>query len=221
MTRKRLGELLLQEGLINEKQLDTGLEEQKQTGELIGEILVRKGYVTESDIARTISTQFSVPYLSVSRYYIAPEMLSLFSLQELERNLFVPIDRFGDVVTIVVAGLLDQEVLDTIERQVKGTLQVYVGTVTEVKSVIKDKFAAAARTAAKAAQAKGASASKSAAAATAVQAPPDDVTAPPRAGASLQHVAPPDGGDDSVVKQLEEELRKFLPTDDSADKDKK
>lgn len=221
MTRKRLGELLLQEGLINEKQLETGLEEQKQTGELVGEILVRKGYITESDIARTISTQFSFPYLSVSHYYIAPEMFSLFSLQELEKNLFVPIDRFGDVLTIVVAGLLDQEVLDAIERQTKCSLQVYVGTVTEVKSVIKEKFAAAARTAAKASQAKGASAAKASSAATAVEAPPDDITAPPRAGASAQHPGPPHATDDSVVKQLEEEFKKFMPDDDDKDEDGK
>ncbi|MCD6406047.1 MAG: hypothetical protein J7M19_09490 [Planctomycetes bacterium] len=143
MTKKRLGELLLQEGLINKEHLQTGLEEQEQTGELIGDILVRKGFVTESDVARTISTQFSFPYISVLHYYIAPEMLTLFDLRALERNLFVPIDRFGDVLSVVIAGLLDQDVIDEIERRSECTAQVYVGMVSEVKQVIKEKFARA------------------------------------------------------------------------------
>ncbi len=142
MTKKRLGELLLQEDVINEEQLSEGLEEQQQTGELIGDILVRKGFCTESDVARTISTQFSFPYISVMHYYIAPEMVGLFPLEELEKNLFVPIDRFGDVLNVVVAGLLDQDVVDEIERTTNCTAQVYVGMVSEVKQVIKEKFAA-------------------------------------------------------------------------------
>jgi type IV pilus assembly protein PilB len=216
MTRKRLGELLLQEGLVNEERLEQALEEQQQTGELVGEILVRKGFVTESDVARTISTQFSFPYLSVSRYYIAPEMVKLFSLEEIEKNCFVPIDRFGEVLSIVVAGLLDQDVMDDIEKRTKSTLQIYVGTVSEVKQVIKEKFA----------NIPGPSAKPKGAPEAA------DVTAPPAAHASAKKApaeaqtttlteaeanedvaGPPDGDaaptDDSVVKELEEQFKKF------------
>jgi type IV pilus assembly protein PilB len=143
MTKKRLGELLLQEGVISDEQLKQGLDEQQQTGELVGDILVRKGFCTESDVARTISTQFSFPYISVQNYYVSPEMAALFPLATLERNLFVPIDRFGDVLSVVVAGLLDQDVVDEIEQKTSCTAQVYVGMVSEVKQVIKEKFAGA------------------------------------------------------------------------------
>jgi hypothetical protein len=173
MTKKRLGELLLQEGVVNDEQLKEALEEQQQTGELIGEILVRKGFVTESDIARTISTQFSFPYISVLNYYIAPDMTEIFPLEMLEKHLFVPIDRFGDVLSIVVAGLLEQEIVSEIEKKSDCTAQVYVGMVSEVKQIIKDKFASTA-----AAKAKGdKKAAASGAAETAVTV---DVTAPPK-----------------------------------------
>jgi hypothetical protein len=173
MTKKRLGELLLQEGVVNNEQLKEALEEQQQTGELIGEILVRKGFVTESDIARTISTQFSFPYISVLNYYIAPDMTEIFPLEMLEKHLFVPIDRFGDVLSIVVAGLLEQDIVSEIEKQSDCSAQVYVGMVSEVKQVIKDKFAASA--AAKATG--GGKAAASGAAETAVAV---DITAPPK-----------------------------------------
>jgi len=141
MTKKRLGELLLQEGVINEEQLNESLEEQQQTGELIGDILVRKGFCTESDVARTISTQFSFPYISVMHYYISPELVGLFPLEQLEKNLFVPIDKFDNVLNIVVAGLLDKDIIEDIEKRTGCSAQVYVGMVSEVKQVIKEKFA--------------------------------------------------------------------------------
>jgi len=234
MTRKRLGELLLQEGLVNEERLEQALEEQQQTGELVGEILVRKGFVTESDVARTISTQFSFPYLSVSHYYIAPEMVKLFTLEEIEKNCFVPIDRFGDVLSIVVAGLLDQDVMDEIEKKTKSTLQVYVGTVSEVKQVIKERFANTG-----AAPAKGKPAAQPAAHSSGSAA---DVTAPPARPAAKKATeapdtnlteeeinedaaGPPDGDaaptDESVVKELEEQFKKFRFFEEEPKKGKK
>lgn len=174
MTKKRLGELLLQEGLVTEEQLQESLEEQEETGELIGDILVRKGFVTETDVARTISMQFSFPYLSVLHYYISPEMLEPFSLEMLERHLFVPIDRFGDVLSIVIAGLLDQNVIDEIEQQTKCTVQVYVGKVSEVKQAIKEKLAGT--KAKKSSKAKAAKGGEKVEAGVMV-----DVTAPPEA----------------------------------------
>lgn len=145
MTRKRLGELLLQESLVDDEQLQSALDEQKNTGELIGDILVRKGFVTESDVARTISTQFSFPYISVPHYHIAPEIMELFPLETLEKHLFVPIDLFGNVLAVVVAGLLEQDIIDQIEQRTNCTAQVYVGMVSEVKQVIRDTFVPALR----------------------------------------------------------------------------
>lgn len=144
MTKKRLGELLLTESVITNEQLAESLDEQKQTGELIGDILVRRGFCTESDVARTISTQFSFPYLSVMNYHIDSEMTELFSLETLEKNLFVPIDRFGNVLSVVVAGLLDRDVIDEIEEKSGCSAQVYVGMVSEVKQIIRETFAPAA-----------------------------------------------------------------------------
>ena len=232
MTKKRLGELLLQEGLVSEEQLETALEEQKQTGELIGEILVRKGYVNESDIAKTISVQFSFPYLAVNNYYIAPEMRAVFGLETLEKHCFVPIDKFGDVLGVVIAGLLDQDVVDEIEKHTGCAIQVYVGKVSEVKQAIKEKFAAASPEA-RAAEVKPAKEG---------QAPRVDVTAPPKmtvvskkkgaeeddgdvvdlSEAIVEEGSTPDAAksDEAVVKELEQQFKKFRFFDEGSKEEK-
>lgn len=136
MTKKRLGELLLDEDLITEEQVQEVLKEQKASGGLFGEILVRKSYVTESDIARAIARQFSIPFISTAGYSIPDDVIDLFPFELLEKYQFVPIDRFGEVITVVIAGVMDRRVLEQIEEITGCSVQVYAGTASDVRNTL-------------------------------------------------------------------------------------
>ena len=84
--RRMLGELLISARLITPEQLDEALEEQKKTGEKLGEVLVRRGYITRRDLEITLSFQnqmgradaptcLSLGQLLVSAGYITHEQL--------------------------------------------------------------------------------------------------------------------------------------------------
>ena len=60
-----LGEILIQRGLISQKQLQEALEEQKKTKELTGEILVRKGYVLRLFFYQALAEQLMSTLLPV------------------------------------------------------------------------------------------------------------------------------------------------------------
>ncbi len=55
--RKRIGERLIEAGLITEEQLGTALNEQKKTGELLGSILFSHGFISQSDLFKVLSMQ--------------------------------------------------------------------------------------------------------------------------------------------------------------------
>ncbi len=136
MTKRKLGEILLHDQLVTKEQVEECLADQAAEGELLGEILVRKGYVSEKDIAETIATQFSFPYLEPDQYYIASDVLSLLPLDFIEQHSVVPIDRFGDTLVIVVAGPLDDNVLREMEQLTGCSVQIFVSTVSEVRKTI-------------------------------------------------------------------------------------
>jgi Type II secretion system (T2SS), protein E, N-terminal domain len=63
--RLQLGSLLVEKGLITEVQLDEALIERRAHGGLLGETLVRLGFVFEDDLARTLAEQAGVPYVNL------------------------------------------------------------------------------------------------------------------------------------------------------------
>ncbi|MBM4145127.1 MAG: type II secretion system protein GspE [Nitrospira sp.] len=60
--RKRIGERLIEAGLITQEQLQIALQEQKKTGELIGAILYGNGFITQKDLFTVLSMSYSGEY---------------------------------------------------------------------------------------------------------------------------------------------------------------
>lgn len=140
MTKKRLGELLRDEGLVDDSQIEEALSSQRKTGELLGEVLVRLGYVTEYDIAKTIVTQFGLPYIAVKQYFISDEAMGVFPERLMRQYQFIPLDKLGNVIAIAVGGLLNFDILTELENTSNARIQVYVSTWSEIKTAIDEYF---------------------------------------------------------------------------------
>jgi hypothetical protein len=136
LTRKRLGELLLEEGLLNEQQIQEALQYQKENGSLMGEILVKLKYVSEIDIARTISKQFGLPYIDASKYAIDKDAISIVPSRLMYDHQFIVLDKIGKALIIAASGLLDREVFVELERVWGSQIFIYVSTVSQVREAL-------------------------------------------------------------------------------------
>lgn len=136
LTKKRLGEILIAEGLIDQGQVQEALQEQQKKGVLLGEALIRLGYVTELDIAGAFSTQFGLPYIDASGYDVSPEVFELFPVEYYNRQQLVPLDRIGDILTLAVSGTLSEKVFEEIEQKTGCEVFLFVSTASQVKKVI-------------------------------------------------------------------------------------
>jgi len=141
-TRKRLGEILIEEGVIGEEHLLAALQEQQRTGELLGETLVKMSYATEDDIAACVVAQFGLPYLSAKQYRISDEMTQIFPPRLLRQYQFCPVDRIGNVLTVIAGGVLTPDILSELEQLSGLRILVYVGKQTEVREMIESRFVA-------------------------------------------------------------------------------
>ena len=96
--RIRLGDLLIQQGLLTDEQLKLALDEQKRSGRKLGRIFVDSGYVTEEGIAKALARQLQRRFVDLRNFQPKPELIKL--LPEAQAR------RFRALVLDEQAGLL-------------------------------------------------------------------------------------------------------------------
>ena len=136
LTRKRLGELLVEQGLLSEEQVQDALRMQHQSGLLFGETLVQQRLITEDKMVSVLVSQFGIPYIKPSSYKIPKELLEIFDPAMMRRFQFVPMDSIGSVLVIAIAGLLSEDVFKQIETQTGCSLQVFLTKMGEINVVL-------------------------------------------------------------------------------------
>lgn len=137
LTKKKLGEILVEQNLLTTEQVQDALRMQHQTGLMFGETLVQNKLISEEKIVAVLVAQFGIPYVKPSAYKIPKELLEIFEPQMMRKFQFVPMDSIGNVLIIAIAGLLSEDVFKEIETQTGCSLQVYLTKMSEIDAVLK------------------------------------------------------------------------------------
>jgi len=87
----RIGDLLMQYGIITEKQLHEALTEQKTEGSKIGDTLIRMGYVTQQNINEVLEYQLGIPYVDLDEYEISKDATRVINEALARRHVLIPI----------------------------------------------------------------------------------------------------------------------------------
>ena len=118
--QKRLGEMLIEKGLITPEQLTEALEEQKRTKNFLGTILLKRKQVKETDLLQTLSEQLNVPFVDLDHKYIDWEFLKKFSSSLILEHKFLPLHKQDFSITIATANPLDPWALQKAEEETRG-----------------------------------------------------------------------------------------------------
>ncbi|MDD2500927.1 MAG: GspE/PulE family protein [Geobacter sp.] len=87
----KIGELLKSNGLITDKQLQIALEHQKVTGAILGDLLIKLGFVTATEFARTIALQTGIDFIDLSEVQPHEEALRMVPKEVAEKGGFIPL----------------------------------------------------------------------------------------------------------------------------------
>ncbi len=117
-----LGDILIAEGVIDEVQRDAALETQKETGYRLGQVLVEAGVITPKDLAQGLAAQYGLSTVLLDRAPLDPQGANAIS-ETMARSLgIVPLTTSGGKLSIAVADpatpRLFEEVLAHVDRPV-------------------------------------------------------------------------------------------------------
>lgn len=114
-SKLRLGDLLIEEGLINEKQLEAALVKQKSTGKKLGEILVDDRYVSSRDLIKTLQVQLKIPFLELDELTIDPKLTEIVKESIARKYQIVPVRKTGQSILIAMADPLNIFAVDDVK----------------------------------------------------------------------------------------------------------
>ena len=122
----RIGDLLIQQGLLTEQQLELVLAEQKRSGRKLGRIIVDSGYVSEDSIAKALARQLQAPFVDLKSFNPKPELIKLLPESQARRYRALVLGEQGDALLVGFADPTDLQAFDDIVRIVKRNVELAV-----------------------------------------------------------------------------------------------
>lgn len=127
----RLGEQLVQAGLLTAAQLDGALEGQRKSGKRLGEYLVDYGYVKEEDVAEVVSSQLKLPRYQPKLHAFDVTMAEVVEEEAAKRFKVVPLNRDARRIRVAMVDANDIYAIDDLEIMTNLEVEPVVCTRTE------------------------------------------------------------------------------------------
>lgn len=138
ITSVRLAEVLTERDIVSSEVITDALYAQDRDGHPFVQVLVDGGHITEWDLAKLVTENFNLPFLMAGNYQISEAARDRLPKETLFEHTIVPLDAFGDIVTVAMPVMLSFEVIAKIQKESDCDLFPYVGLITENKKVLAD-----------------------------------------------------------------------------------
>ena len=139
---KRLGDILISEGIITEKQLEESIALQAKEGGKLGEVLIKLGYVNNEQIVIALSKQLAIPYISLASGKLIPtadqNLETLIPHDFAIRSIVLPLSRNLNSLTAVMFDPLDLILIDNLKKITGCEINPVVSTKSNILKAIQN-----------------------------------------------------------------------------------
>ncbi|MGE5452273.1 MAG: GspE/PulE family protein [Acidobacteriota bacterium] len=132
----RLGEVLVQQGLLSLHQLEQALAEQKRTGRKLGRVLSDMNLVTDQAIGLTIAEQLKLPFLDLARRELNSELVMRLPESLARRHRALVIGQQDDGLLVAFSDPMDTFAQDEVARALHSTVHPVVVTEKALMDVV-------------------------------------------------------------------------------------
>jgi len=139
MSRPKLGELLVDAGVVDEMQLEAALGEQKNWGERLGQTLLQMGVLDEETLVRTLARQLALPVVWLRGKRIKTEVVELLKPDFIQKKRVLPVlmdQRGNKTLILAMEDPCNIEVIDTVCRQTGVAVKPALAAPSELDDAI-------------------------------------------------------------------------------------
>src|SRR5438552_4070911 len=110
----KITDVLIKRKLVTEDKLKEAQTEHDKSGEALGHILLRKGYIREEDLSRALAEQFNLPFIRFGKFVIAKDVIEKVPARLAVHYKMVPIKAHDNTLTVAIADPQDVRLMDDI-----------------------------------------------------------------------------------------------------------
>jgi MSHA biogenesis protein MshE len=143
----RLGDLLVQNGIITAAQLDMALTQQRESGRKLGQELIAQHLVTEEDLLNFLARQLHLERIDLSRQALDPQLVSQLPESLARRYRAIPLRDQGERYVVGMADPTDLPALDAISRAMGKPVKLALISETELLRVLPQLYGAVSKSA--------------------------------------------------------------------------
>ena len=137
----RLGELLINAGVITKANLEAALGEQKVSQMRLGEVLIKNGYLTELHLAEALCEQLELPFVSLIKTRPQQEALVLIPENVAVRLNVIPLDLPDDQhISLAMSDPMDALAIDEIRMLTRRDVDIKVATASDISKALSNYY---------------------------------------------------------------------------------
>jgi type IV pilus assembly protein PilB len=141
----KLGELLIQQGLITEDQLKEAMKAQKKESGRLGEVLMKLGILSEEELAKALGSQLNISHATLENNLLQPDMNQnldkIVPYDFAKANFVLPLKKSGNNLTCAVSDPLDLLMLDNLKMVTGHEISLMIATRAELMTAIQEFYA--------------------------------------------------------------------------------
>jgi type IV pilus assembly protein PilB len=138
--KQRLGEILVKKGVLTEGMLAKILEDQKKTNLKFGQYLIRQGILQEREIIDLLCEQLNIKRYHINEFPLDLELVRYIPIDFAQKNLVVPLKIQGNLLTVGIVDPLEIRIFDHIEKLTNMEVEPIICSEMEVNQLISSMY---------------------------------------------------------------------------------
>jgi len=138
--KKRIGEVLIDQGLINQEQLNLGLEEQKHTNLQLGKCLIKLGFISEDKMVDILSAQLDIQHVLLDNFNFNKTLVQLIPEDMARRYKVIPLFEKDGILTVAMADPTNLRTADHLKFKTGKEIEAVIATEKNINAAIERNY---------------------------------------------------------------------------------
>jgi len=141
--KKRIGEILVDQGLITSEQLNQGLEEQKKNRELLGKCLVKLGFITEAKLIDMLSAQLDIQHVVLENFNFSKKLIRTVPEEMARKHKVIPMYEQNGILTVAMTDPTNLRTIDHVKFKTGKEIEPVIASEKSIMEAIEKNYSSA------------------------------------------------------------------------------